>query len=173
MNAHDQPSFLSLRDIVSPRAAKTANKHQGPHESDSLANFTPRTLQLTSLFIRSRGEFQSSARSIEDMIRKGISKRILETLPEGIVAPMRESIRRCQADPPTTWADKSLNLIGRDDLSTLVSAKDIQKESTRGHLVRLFNCVRKFCTDCSIRHQLMRPCEMSTAFATRRKMVKP
>ncbi|KAI9707673.1 MAG: Anaphase-promoting complex subunit 1 [Candelina mexicana] len=153
LNSHDQPSFLSLLDIVSPRASRTVHKHQispQPPRRGSLANLTPRTFQLTSLFTRLHGKFQPSDQSIEEMIQEGVSKRILETLPEGVVAPMREAIRRSQADPPTTWADRNLDLIGRDDLSMLISAKDARKELIRGHLAPTHEAMRDIHSICNI-----------------------
>ena len=53
---------------------------------------------------------------------------MLETLPEGIAAPLREAITQCQSDPPATWNTKQLDLIGRDDVQMLFSHDKAKKE---------------------------------------------
>jgi anaphase-promoting complex subunit 1 len=59
---------------------------------------------------------------------------MLETLPEGIVAPLREAITQCQSDPMTTWDKKQLDLIGRDDVKMLLSRDKVKKEPPKSQM---------------------------------------
>ena len=55
-------------------------------------------------------------RSVELMKECGIDRNMLETFPEAVSAVLRETIARCQSNPPTTWDKSLLQLVGREDL---------------------------------------------------------
>ncbi|KAJ8307875.1 hypothetical protein KUTeg_014573 [Tegillarca granosa] len=58
----------------------------------------------------------------------GMTKRDLEYLPVGIALPFREAIFHCRCNPPSDWPEQAYVLIGRQDLSHLMSL-DKQKLS--------------------------------------------
>lgn len=82
-----------------------------------LTKLTPRTVALSRYFIKLTGTEYSETMAAEVMLECGIDARMIETLPEAIAAPCRETIARCQADPPTTWNSALLELINRKDLN--------------------------------------------------------
>ncbi|KAH7911788.1 hypothetical protein BJ138DRAFT_869582 [Hygrophoropsis aurantiaca] len=51
--------------------------------------------------------------------RSGI--QLLDSLPLGIAAPLREAIRTCQLSPPSSWSPDHYELIGRRDLAYSVA----------------------------------------------------
>ncbi|KAF7198220.1 Negative regulator of mitosis [Pseudocercospora fuligena] len=80
---------------------------------------TPRIVALSDLLAGSGGGLITTpAGTIELLAQKRISSEMLETLPEAIAAPFREAIACCEKEPPTTWRDEMLRLVGREDLNT-------------------------------------------------------
>ena len=55
------------------------------------------------------------------MAKYGIDLKMLETLPTGVAAALREHIVACQASPPTAWNKALLHLVGREDLHSLAT----------------------------------------------------
>ena len=84
---------------------------------------TPRTHAIISYLTDSELEDASSSMHVKKMAEHGIDTKMLETLPVGIAASLKEHIVACQASPPTTWNEKLLRLIGREDLHLLVTEK--------------------------------------------------
>lgn len=65
---------------------------------------------------------------VEAVHSAGINSRVLETLPEAVLAPLKDSIARCQARPPATWPKELLDLVNRGDVSTILAPnKKLQK----------------------------------------------
>lgn len=57
---------------------------------------------------------------MEALCEAGVDTQLLETLPEAVLAPLREELTHCQTTPPTSWTANLLSLIDRDDLHMLV-----------------------------------------------------
>lgn len=65
---------------------------------------------------------------VELMAQCGIDRDMLETLPESISFPLKDALVRCQANPPSTWSESLLGLVGREDLKLLTDVdKDVLK----------------------------------------------
>ncbi|KAM3422225.1 hypothetical protein BST61_g2590 [Cercospora zeina] len=85
--------------------------------SEVTANaLTPRLVALSDLLIASNGLAASPTRIVQLLIEKKFTIVTLETLPESIAAPLMEAIVRCEREPPTTWRNDLLELVGRADL---------------------------------------------------------
>ncbi|KAI5246184.1 hypothetical protein E4T43_02882 [Aureobasidium subglaciale] len=70
---------------------------------------------------------------VEMMKQVNLGPGAFETLPEGVLAPLREAITRCQTSPPTTWSPDLLEFIAREDLIGLSQLnKDANRPSSRG-----------------------------------------
>lgn len=96
-----------------------------------MEELTPRTLILGNLFKEMFGSQRSMEKRVQRMIKCGVDALLLESLPEGLAAPLREAIIRCQGNPPITWDTKLLELVGRDDLSMLLSTTTIRNGSSK------------------------------------------
>ncbi|KAF2760720.1 hypothetical protein EJ05DRAFT_461284 [Pseudovirgaria hyperparasitica] len=96
----------------------------------SIAKITPRTHALSGFFRNAHAErANDSTERVELLMRNGIDTKMLETLPECAVAPLREAIVSCQSAPPTTWSNSLLHLIGRDDLGSIATIEREWKHS--------------------------------------------
>jgi anaphase-promoting complex subunit 1 len=87
----------------------------------SLASFTPRIVALMQLLTIPADLQRRADRQVEALISAGVDMRILETLPEALLAILKEPIVQCQSNPPTTWSSSLLKYIARDDLNLLVT----------------------------------------------------
>jgi anaphase-promoting complex subunit 1 len=63
----------------------------------------------------------SPARFVEALCTAGMDARLLETLPEAVLAPLQEAIVQCQIEPPTTWSKALLAMVGREDVTMLLT----------------------------------------------------
>ncbi|KAF2214421.1 hypothetical protein CERZMDRAFT_37892 [Cercospora zeae-maydis SCOH1-5] len=85
--------------------------------SEATANaLTPRLVALSDLLIASNGLTASPTTIVRLLAQKQFTIGALETLPESIAAPLMEAIVRCEREPPTTWRNEFLELVGRADL---------------------------------------------------------
>lgn len=85
--------------------------------SETVANMlTPTLVALSELLISSNGLTASPTRIVQLLAEKGFTITNLEALPESIAAPLMEAIVRCEREPPTTWRNDLLELVGRADL---------------------------------------------------------
>ena len=71
------------------------------------------------------------------MIELDFDNHLLDTLPEGLVLPLREAVTTCQADPSTTWDEKALRLVGRDDVRLLLAPSQERRDLAASQLVCL------------------------------------
>ncbi|KAK6592602.1 20s cyclosome subunit (apc1) [Botrytis cinerea] len=63
----------------------------------------------------------SPVQLVEALSASGVDSLFLETLPEAILAPLQEAIVECQSEPPTTWSRELLALVGREDVTMLLT----------------------------------------------------
>lgn len=71
------------------------------------------------------------------MLEMGIDNRMLETFPSAVVAGIREAIVECQSSPPTTWNEKLLEIVGREDLTMLLRPDADSSPSSASLIVSL------------------------------------
>ncbi|KAI9678413.1 MAG: Anaphase-promoting complex subunit 1 [Trizodia sp. TS-e1964] len=123
------PPFLSLKEIL--KSVKSSqNTFFSPHAiQEPWYHLTPRTVKIVSCFtqIFLSSPNMNPSEYIPILINGGIDNFFLDSLPEGIVASLREAISTCQGNPPTTWDGSSLSLIDRQDLRILISSGSMGK----------------------------------------------
>ncbi|KAK2038875.1 hypothetical protein LZ31DRAFT_635127 [Colletotrichum somersetense] len=116
--------FLTLANLYHSQTVKADQDH--PKDS-RWASITPRTLMFKRLFEKLTPKSSPSS-MVEAMHSAGISSRVLETLPEAVLTPLKDSISRCQARPPASWPKDLLELVNRGDSSMILApTKNLQK----------------------------------------------
>ncbi|KAI9643548.1 Anaphase-promoting complex subunit 1 [Ciborinia camelliae] len=109
--------FLTLQDIVTVRSTIPT---RGIRDLERWRSSTPRTLQLAQFFSCMQDGW-SSVQLVEALSAAKVDSLFLETLPEAILAPLQEAIVECQSEPPTKWSRELLALVGREDVSMLLT----------------------------------------------------
>ncbi|POS73766.1 hypothetical protein DHEL01_v207839 [Diaporthe helianthi] len=79
----------------------------------------PRTFLLKK-FLALFSPSTSHVEVVELMHRCGFTTDVLETLPEAVLAPLKDAISMCQARPPSTWPEELLALVHRTDVATVL-----------------------------------------------------
>ncbi|KAK5690472.1 Anaphase-promoting complex subunit 1 [Elasticomyces elasticus] len=127
---------------IAPSAAfsRTANR------------LTPRICALNGLLAATAGLTVAAVPTVELMAVHGLDNDMLETLPQAIAAPFMDAMSHCERDPPTTWPDNLLNLIGRDDT---VRNNDHVVNVTHAN-VHFIHDVHSVCTMLDSYHQAIR-----------------
>lgn len=98
---------------------------------DRFAALTPRTYILKRLFTLLKPK-RSPVETVEAIHKAGITTKVMETLPEALLVPVRDAISRCQAHPPTTWSSELFELVGRSDMNlVLTAAKPVRSHTTQ------------------------------------------
>lgn len=95
----------------------------------------PRTLMFKQFF-KFMKPSTSAVQMVEAMRDAGITPLILDTLPEAILAPLRDAISLCQPHPPTSWSKDLLELVDRRDISLILAPGKQPKPSASKILVR-------------------------------------
>ncbi|ENH68634.1 Negative regulator of mitosis [Fusarium oxysporum f. sp. cubense race 1] len=88
----------------------------------------PRTLMFKQFF-KFMKPSTSAVQMVEAMRDAGITPLILDTLPEAILAPLRDAISLCQPHPPTSWSKDLLELVDRRDISLILASGKQPKPS--------------------------------------------
>lgn len=83
------------------------------------ASLTPKTALFTKFFSILQ-DHASAAEVVEALHEAGANANFLDTLPEALLIPLRESIASCQANPPASWGKDLLTLIDREDINMLL-----------------------------------------------------
>ncbi|KAL2000699.1 hypothetical protein VTN02DRAFT_2745 [Thermoascus thermophilus] len=140
-NFWHQPSssFLTLLDII-PAPDRIPGRGKLWLEASTL---TPRTFALNGFLSEVRDSPTSSER-VELLLRWGLSGNIIETLPEGVSAPLFETIACCQVSPPTSWSSALLRLIDRDDLYMSMTESNSCLPVLRPQSTPIHDAVRDF-----------------------------
>lgn len=113
------PKMWNLADIHSILTERMTKRQYKLREQ--AAKLTPRSFALSVLFPKFLQD-SFGANRVEAVLDSGISADNLRTFPDGIAEPLYDSLLSYQSDPPKTWLDRLVDLIGRDDL--LVESDD-------------------------------------------------
>ncbi|KAK5702258.1 Anaphase-promoting complex subunit 1 [Elasticomyces elasticus] len=113
---------------------------------------TPRICALNGSLAATAGLTAGAVPTVELMAVHGLDNDMLETLPQAIAAPFMDAMSHCERDPPTTWPDNLLNLIGRDDT---VRNNDHVVNVTHAN-VHFIHDVQSVCTMLDSYHQAIR-----------------
>ncbi|KAL2816959.1 hypothetical protein BJX63DRAFT_132423 [Aspergillus granulosus] len=109
------PFFTLLRLVNHPESRSTKGRVW-----QKCYNLTPRTLALDG-FLSEIHDHQDPLDRIKLLQRWGFTRRVIETLPEGVSTPLYEAILQSQVHASTSWSPDLLALIDRDDLSISMS----------------------------------------------------
>jgi anaphase-promoting complex subunit 1 len=110
-------------------------------------SITPRTLMFKRFF-RSVGPKNTASEFVETMYKCGIDGKVMETLPEAILAPIQDAICTCQPQPPTAWSKELLELVGRSDISLALTPGQHQRHPASHILTPSHNASWDFRTLC-------------------------
>lgn len=114
-------SFWSLLNLVnSENSLKKGRLWQWCY------SLTPRTLSLNG-FVSEIHSKPDAYDRIELLHRWGLTPSIIETLPEGVSTPLYEAILDSQTEASTSWPQRLLTLVDRDDLSTSMTGSNTSR----------------------------------------------
>ena len=108
---------MTLSNLV---AARSTFSDRQSWDIDQWFSLTPRTLVFVKFFQSMRDDW-TSAQFVEALSSAGMDAYLLETLPEAVLAPLEEAVLQCQTEPPTTWSKDLLAMVGREDVTMLLS----------------------------------------------------
>ncbi|KAJ5110796.1 hypothetical protein N7532_001331 [Penicillium argentinense] len=138
--------FITLLDIVSA-SDRIPRKGQMWQEC---FNITPRTLALNG-FLTEVHHVSTHLEKLKLLNRWGLTKSIIDTLPEGVGAPLYEAVMQCQIEASTSWSSTLLELIDREDLYMSMNPAQFQSFAfTSPHLVISHDAMRDFHTMSSL-----------------------
>ncbi|KAI1344392.1 hypothetical protein F5Y15DRAFT_366483 [Xylariaceae sp. FL0016] len=81
----------------------------------------PRIRMFDTLFKKLSLKAQSPADFVVTMHDSGITRVILESLPEIVLVPLQDAIAQCQPCPPSEWSPGLLDLVNRSDIGSLLT----------------------------------------------------
>ncbi|PGH00989.1 hypothetical protein AJ79_08053 [Helicocarpus griseus UAMH5409] len=134
---HEEANFLTIVDIVSDPTSATARELA----LEQAMRLTPRTLALTG-FISELKQQTTVTERVELLLRWGLTNSVIDTLPDGISAPLKESIVRCQSAPPSHWGSSLLALIDRDDLFMSMTEDRANTPMSRSPFIQSHDAIR-------------------------------
>ncbi|CUM66118.1 uncharacterized protein PRCAT00003774001 [Priceomyces carsonii] len=119
------PNLLeSLASLFTDKIIRYLTFAQLVEESDDVdALITPRTHYVLKLFEVLVSPNYGPNDVVDMMCEYGITICDLETYPPGIFIPLKEAILVCQENPAFEWNSKTLDLVGRKDLSMFLNMK--------------------------------------------------
>jgi anaphase-promoting complex subunit 1 len=120
--------FLSLYDVL----GKPSRMDRSSTAWQEAQKLTPRTSALCNFLPQMHKTHTAMAR-VELMLKCGITAEMLETLPDGIAAPLHEAIVCCQAAPPSSWTGPLLELVDRTDLRPTIEPSGHLSSSGKTH----------------------------------------
>lgn len=89
----------------------------------TIGRMIPRITAISAYIEKMNTVRWSSVGHVELMLHCGINRALIETLPHSVLMPLKDALSRCQANPPTTWTEPTLQLVGRDDLILLTEGE--------------------------------------------------
>lgn len=110
-------SFVTIADIT---LSRSVIGHQDAPHQDQWSSLTPRTSLFLDFFSHIFPD-SSPIEMIQALHDSGLTIHLLETLPEAILVPLRESVIVCQAQPSVSWHREILSLVDRSDVNLLLS----------------------------------------------------
>ncbi|CRK26531.1 hypothetical protein BN1708_014539 [Verticillium longisporum] len=111
----DRTDFLTL---AFARQKGVPDSSRQPPTDTRWDLMTPRTHMFQGFFSKLRAR-NDAVGIVEAMHSSGIDVRVLETLPEAVLTPLRDAIASCQARPPSSWSKDMLKLVSRSDITLM------------------------------------------------------
>ncbi|KAJ5046374.1 uncharacterized protein L3040_003618 [Drepanopeziza brunnea f. sp. 'multigermtubi'] len=109
-------AFTTLPDLVATRSTSI----ESTYNPEQWFLLTPRTLVFVQFFSVMQSNW-SPQKLVEALSSAGADQLFLETLPEAVLAPLQEAIVKSQAEPLSSWDKKLLSLVGREDMTVLLT----------------------------------------------------
>ncbi|KAI4189507.1 MAG: hypothetical protein L6R41_001415 [Letrouitia leprolyta] len=106
--------FATLLDLIDMSGGPMNHLKASETLKERAQELTPRTTAIAKLFTAGKGSIIDF--SIQDISLPNMDFPFLDTLPESIAGAVRQSLSQAQASPSLSWRDKTLNILGRDDL---------------------------------------------------------
>ncbi|QKX64482.1 uncharacterized protein TRUGW13939_11657 [Talaromyces rugulosus] len=129
--------FFTLLDVVSATDRKPG---KGSSWKD-VYRLTPRTLAING-YISEVTQTSTTVDKVKLFLRWGLTNNVIETFPEGVSAPLSETIVRCQMEPPASWTSALAELIDRDDLHLSMETEAVSVPASKMHLTTTHNSIR-------------------------------
>lgn len=124
--APPENAFSTLLDIF-PGSNRTSDKTSLRNE---VMGLTPRTLAING-FMSEVHRTSSTVDKVKLLLRWGLTISVIESLPEGVSAPLFEIIVRCQIKPPVSCTAALIGLIDRDDLYMSMEVEGTTQPASR------------------------------------------
>lgn len=105
------PSLLAIFQLGTP-----PQKTEDQARRAVSKRLTPRISALSDLVLGTSGFTSEPVATVELLAKLNFNTEMLDTLPESIAAPFKDSISQCEKQPPTMWQRELLELVGRTDL---------------------------------------------------------
>lgn len=118
--------FSTLADVY---AAVTQRDISDADACRRWSSVMPRTFMFREFF-SGLTPSTTHVQVVELMHQCGFTVDVLESLPEAVLTPLKDSISMCQARPPTTWPKELLALVHRSDIATMLKRHRPQQVST-------------------------------------------
>lgn len=131
--------FLTLLDLLT----MADDTQKGGKLWQECSALTPRTLALNG-FLSEVHNASTFFQKIHLMHRWGLTRTIIETLPEGVSAPLYEVIMQSQMHASTSWDPALLELIDRDDLCMSMNKNTSQPSVPPPQPILSHDAVRDF-----------------------------
>ncbi|KAI0398015.1 hypothetical protein F5Y17DRAFT_413177 [Xylariaceae sp. FL0594] len=113
------PTYWSVVEWIQLRLCKM--KTDTPHLITALGPaHLPRISMFNRFFEKQQLDNQSPASFVEAIYESGITKVVLESLPEAVFVPLRDAITQCQPNPPVDWPRGLLELVNRADVGAVL-----------------------------------------------------
>lgn len=109
--------FVTLLDLIDVSGGPTKHPKASETLKERMQELTPRTTAITKLFTTTKANTMDF--SVEGILSSNIDFPFLDTLPESIAGAIRSSLSRAQVSPSSSWRNKILSILGRDDLRNL------------------------------------------------------
>ena len=137
LNGNRKGSYPSLLDV-------TRSSNEWPNRR--VTELTPRTVMLIELL-----ELRDTSPSdfVDQLLSSDWQLEMLESLPEGIAAPIRSAVAKCQAEPSTKLSSAVLNLVDRKDIVMLDQRDQFQRPQNRSAESPYHDAIRDCHTICA------------------------
>ncbi|KKA30837.1 hypothetical protein TD95_000753 [Thielaviopsis punctulata] len=121
------PSLIDVLETAVPPSPPPVSRPLSPSLHALAKSMTPRTTQFRHFFSLLRAD-ASFADTVEAMYNAGFtSARSFETLPDSIIALLRDPIAMCQAFPRATWSKELLLLVNRADIGMILDTSRLAR----------------------------------------------
>lgn len=129
--------FLSMADL-----ARSGRGVDAEWLRKTAGKLTPRTFAVTGYLSQVRTK-RTAFKRAELLLHWGLDAQMLETLPDGITAPLHEAIAGSKANPPLSWNQELLDLVDRDDI-LMTKAKTVFPPTSRLNSLPTHEAVRDY-----------------------------